>query len=68
MKLGLYSITYLGLWYRDIGYAHQQAHLAAEFMRDLIASADRSEPLSALNTTTGATIDATTGATSGRPA
>jgi hypothetical protein len=57
MKLGLYSITYLGL---GIGYAHQQAQLAAEFMRDLIASADRSEPPAASNTTTGAA--------SGRPA
>ena len=44
----------------DIGYAHQQAQLAAEFMRDLIASADRPEPLSALSTTIGTT--------SGRPA
>ena len=48
----------------DIGYAHQQAQLAAEFMRDLIASADRPEILSAASRTIGATI----GATSGRPA
>ena len=37
----------------DIGYAHQQAQLAAEFMRDLIASADRRDPLSASPTTFG---------------
>ena len=35
----------------DIGYAHQQAQLAAEFMRDLIASADRREAVSASPTT-----------------
>jgi sugar phosphate isomerase/epimerase len=44
----------------DIGYAHQQAQLAAEFMRYLIASADGLEPLSASNTTSGTTF--------GRPA
>ena len=40
----------------DIGYADQQAQLAAEFMRDLIASADRREPLSASPTTFGTTL------------
>src|SRR5215470_17425337 len=48
----------------DIGYAHQQAQLAAEFMRDLIASADRRDPLSASNRTFGTTF----GTTFGRPA
>ena len=37
----------------DIGYAHQQARLAAEFMRDLIESGDRRESLSATQATSG---------------
>ena len=57
MKLGLYSMTYLGIWYRGGGYlsyelchqlpvvngktvgiefAHQNAQLAAQFMRQLL--------------------------------
>jgi sugar phosphate isomerase/epimerase len=44
----------------DIGYAHQQAQLAAEFMRDLIATADRRESVSASPTTSGTSF--------GRPA
>lgn len=95
MKLGLYSITYLGLWYRGealplpamIARAKQYGYDGIEvdgkrphgnpldwptprcrelreFMRDLIASADRPETLSTASTTIGTTI----GATSGRPA
>jgi hypothetical protein len=56
MKLGLYSVTYLGIWYRGealthelchplpvvngqtvgIEFAHRNAELASEFMRQII--------------------------------